>query len=574
MSAGSGPVEVLELVDYTIGDLDLVGADGPVLPVRFDGALVLVGPVFGGDGGGVCVRCAEDARLAALGGSVPRGDRRMRLGGLASPALRPLLALLVDRVLAAPDAHRDRVLALRTDLATTGEHRVRPRPGGCPTCGPLPEDSPGTATVVRAPVPVAPGTLRGPNPLTAGDALHRELFDLRHGPVGGMHRIGDLAVAAVSAELVGGQAGFGRTADYAEAERVALYEAVERHAGLRPRRVTTVLEASYAELAESAGHALDPTRLGLPDHASPHVVPYRPDTRTRWVHGWSYTRGRPVAVPEHVAYWGPAEGPRFVDETSNGCGTGNSLTEAVLHGLFEVAERDAFLVAWYGRSPLPRLRVRDEVTAHVADRLEQLGYDLELYDATNDLGVPSVLSLARCTRPRPRLPRAFFAAGAGLDPDAAMRSAAAEVVMDVEAGAKRCRTEPGDFDPDRLRRLLADPRLVRTMDDHVNVNGLPEAADRYDFLVPGPEVDPVAPDVPRDDLDALLEHYVRRWAALDLEVIAVDQSDPVVRDRLGLHSAKVIVPGAVPMTFGELNRRTHGLPRLRLAGPPLPHPFP
>ncbi|WP_051772673.1 TOMM precursor leader peptide-binding protein [Saccharothrix sp. NRRL B-16314] len=553
-------VRVVELADYAIGDLDGIGADGPVLPVRFDGALVLIGPVSDG----VCVSCAEDARLATLGSSVPRGDRRMRLGGLASPALRPLVTALVDRVLADPEAHRDKVLALRTDLATVGEHRVRPRSGGCPTCGPLPGDSP--ATVVREPVPVVPGTLRGPNPLTEGDALHRELFDLRHGPVGGMHRIGDLTVAAVSAELGGGQAGFGRTADYAEAERVALYEAVERHAGMRPRRVTTVVEASYAELGD---RALDPTRLGLPDHESPHVVPYDPGVTTRWVHGWSYTRGRPVLVPEHVAYWGYGE-RRFVDETSNGCGTGNSLTEAVLYGLFEVAERDAFLKAWYERTPLRSLRVRDDVTAHIADRLDQLGYRLELYDATNDLGVPSVLSLARS----PRQPHAFFAAGAGLDPDAAMRSAAAEVVMDVEAGAKRYRVEPGDYDVDRLRRLVDDPRLIRSMEDHVNVNGLAEAVERYDFLVPGPEVDLPVPDVPRDDLDALLEHYVRKWAGLGLEVIAVDQSDPVVRDRLGLHSAKVIVPGTVPMTFGELNRRTHGLPRLRPAGPPLPHPFP
>ncbi|WP_447001855.1 TOMM precursor leader peptide-binding protein [Saccharothrix isguenensis] len=554
-------VRVVELADYTIGDLHGIGAGGPVLPVRFDGALVLIGPVSDG----VCVSCAEDARLATLGSSVPRGDRRMRLGGLASPSLRPLIAVLVERVSADPDAYRDKVVALRTDLATVGEHRVRPRSGGCPTCGPLPADSP--EAVVRESVPVVPGTVRGPNPLTEGDALHRELFDLRHGPVAGMHRIGDLTVAAVTAELGGGHAGFGRTADYAEAERVALYEAVERHAGMRPRRVTTVVEASYAELGD---RALDPTRLGLPDHESPHVVPYHPDVRTRWVHGWSYTHGRPVLVPEHVAYWGRGEGARFVDETSNGCGTGNSLTEAVLYGLFEVAERDAFLTAWYERTPLRSLRVRDGVTAHVADRLEQLGYRLELYDATNDLGVPSVLSLARSSR----RPRAFFAAGAGLDPDAAMRSAAAEVVMDVEAGAKRYRVEPGDYDAERLRLLLRDPRLIRGMDDHVNVNGLTEAVERYDFLVPGPTVDLSVPDVPRDDLDALLEHYVGKWAASGLEVIAVDQSDPVVRDRLGLHSAKVIVPGTVPMTFGELNRRTRGIPRLRLAGPPLPHPFP
>ncbi|NUT95120.1 MAG: TOMM precursor leader peptide-binding protein [Saccharothrix sp.] len=566
---------VLELPRYTIGDLDRISADGadaPVLPIRHDGGLVLLGPVFGG-GGGVCLRCAEDARLAMLGRAVPRRDEDMRLGGLCSPALKPLLDVLVERVLADPDAYRDVVLAVRTDLATVAEHRVRPRSGGCPVCGPLPEDSAAAATVVRTPVPVVPGTLRGANPLTDGDALRKALFDLRHGPVGGLFRIGDLPLAAVTAELVPenetGQAGFGRTGDYTGAERVALFEAVERHAGMRPRRVTTVLEASYAELGEAA---LDPTRLGLPDNEAPHTVEYHPDVRTRWVHGWSYTHAKPIAVPEHVVYWalGRAAGPRFVDETSNGCGTGNSPTEAVLYGMFEVAERDAFLTAWYERRRLPHLVVRDGFVLHLVDRMAQLGYDLEFYDATNDLGVPSVLSLARYTGREEPAPRAFFAAGASLDPDAAMRSAAAEVVVDVESAAKQHR----GHDRDRLRAMLAAPELVRTMEDHVAVNGLPEAADRYDFLVPGTPVDPVVPDVPRNDLDALLEHYVRKWAALDLEVIAVDQTDPVWRARLGLHSAKVIVPGTVPMTFGERNRRTHGIPRLRPAGPPLPHPFP
>ncbi|QQQ73382.1 TOMM precursor leader peptide-binding protein [Saccharothrix sp. 6-C] len=574
-------MKVLELTGYALGDLARISAaptGSPVLPIRHDGGLVLVGPVFGGDGAGVCLSCAEDARLAAQSTATPRRDERMRLGGLGSPVLRPLLAALTERVRADPDAHRDTVLAVRTDLATVTEHRVRTRPDGCAVCGPLPEDSPELAVVVREPVPVEPGTVRGPNPRTSGEAVRAALVDARHGLVTGVLRIGDLPLAAAAAQLVpegqGRQAGFGRTGDFAEAERVALFESVERHAGMRPRRVRTVLEASFAELGPS--RALDPVRLGLPDHPSPHITPYSAEARTKWVHGWSYTHGRPVAVPEHAVYWGLGRGTgaRFLDETSNGCGTGNSLTEAVLHGLFEVAERDAFLMAWYARRPLPELEVRDDFVAHLADRVAQLGYALEFYDATTELDVPSVLSLARHTGPGPLSPRAFFAAGAGLDPAGAVRAAAAEVVMDVESAARRFRTDPEEYDRDRLLRMLREPGLIRTMEDHVTVNGLPEAADRYDFLRPGDPVAATVPDVPRDDLDALLEHYVRKLAALELEVIAVDQTDPVVRDRLGLHSAKVIVPGTLPMTFGELNRRTHGIGRLRADGPLLPHPFP
>ncbi|XVS61036.1 TOMM precursor leader peptide-binding protein [Actinosynnema sp. CA-299493] len=567
-------MNVVSLTAYTIGDVRRVGADGTaVLPIRYDGTVTLLGPVVGG-GPGVCLGCAEDIRLAAQSATVPRRDEGMRLGGVPSPVHGPLVDALTDLVLADPDAYRDRVLAVRTDVGAVTEHLVRPRPGGCPVCGPLPEDTAATAVVARGPAPVSPGALRGANPLTGGDAVRAAVVDRRHGPVDQVTRVGDLPLPAVSARIVsddGRQTGLGRTATFGESERVALFEAVERLAGMRPRRTSTVLEASFADLGPA--RAVDPTRLGLPDFPSPRCTPYTPEVRTRWVHGWSYSRGATVAVPEHVVYWGGTPGPRFVNETSNGCGTGNSLTEAVLYGLFEVAERDAFLMAWYQRTPLREVVVRDELALHLSDRLDQLDYRLECYDATNDLAVPAVLALARYVGDGPA-PRAFFAAGAGVDPDVAVRSAVVEVAVDVESAARRARAEPEEHDRERLLRLLREPELIRTMEDHVAVNGLPEAADRHDFLRPGDPVAPPAPDVPRHDLDALLEHYVTAWAALDLEVIAVDLTDPVVRDRLGLHTAKVVVPGTLPMTFGERDRRTHGIPRLRATGPLLPHPFP
>lgn len=527
-----------------------------MIPVRHDGGLVLIGPAPGG----VCVPCAEEARLAVFGPDVPR---QARVDGLSTPAMTPLVDALIARVRADPERYRRRVLAVRTDLAVVSEHRVRPRPEGCPVCGPLPVDSLETAEIGREPVPVEPGELRGANPKSL--RLKEELEDLRHGPVVGVYTIGHLPLAVSSAELVSEhairEAGYGRTLDFADAERVALYESVERINAMKPRRTTTVLEASFAELGPE--RALDPERLGRyePEHVA-HLgfplPPYTPDLRTRWVHGWSYTRERAIAVPEHIAYF--STGPRFVAETSNGCGLGNSLTEAVLHGLFEVAERDAFLMAWYAKTPLRRIRVpEDAVLPHLTDRLESLGYELQFFDATNDLGIPAVLSLARYRGDDPDVPQAYFAAGAHPDPRRALLGAAAEVAVDVESTVDK---EPGD--PARLRRMLNEPWLIRTMDDHVAVNGLPEAASRYAFLtdsdLPGIDADDLAPAPPAfDDLRDLLDFYVSSW---DLEVIAVDQSDPVTAERLGLYSAKVLVPGTLPMTFGHLHRRTRGLPRL------------
>ncbi|TCO56580.1 YcaO-like family protein [Actinocrispum wychmicini] len=570
---------------YTL--VDLATVDGPAVPVRHDGALVLLGPAVGG----VCVSCAEHTRLATLGPGVPRGNSHMRLGGLPTPAMRPLLDKLIAEITASPSSYRETVVAVRTDLGTVTHHRVRPRPGGCSTCNPLPEDFAADAPSA----PVSPGSLRGDNPLAAG--LREELLDIRHGPVAGVFRTGHLPLAVVSAELVGDhvprEAGYGRTMDFADAERVALFESVERHNGMRPQRTGTFIEASFTELGPD--RAVDPAGLGRYDpehidHPGFGLTPYRPHTRLRWVQGWSFTRQQPVAVPKNVAYWGAGGGPQVIAETSNGCGLGNSLAEAVLHGLFEVAERDAFLMAWYARTPLNRLRVPEGDLPHLVDRLAAIGYELMFFDATNDLGIPAVISVARYQGTSPDAPRIFYAAGAHPDPARAMRSAAAEVVVDVESMVDRVAADPVTYSRDRLLRLLESPELIRTMAEHVMVNALPEAADRHEFLFGQPTV--ALPEVDAHeftDLRDLLDDYVARFCRLKLEIVAVDQSDPVTAARLGLYSAKVIVPGTLPMTFGHLHRRTRGLPRLlevpqklgrirtQLAYESLalqPHPFP
>ncbi|WP_439656861.1 YcaO-like family protein [Lentzea sp. HUAS TT2] len=501
-------------------------------PTRADGALTLMGPTAD-----ICVRCAENARLA----EAPR--QHLNLQGLTAPAFQPLVAALQDQ-------QHDTVIAIRTDLGLVATHQIAA--GTC--CEPEPKLAEHTAT--------PNGELRTPNDKTTVDRL-KALVDFRHGPIRALFRTGNLPLATVTAELDSHTAGYGRTTSFEEAERIAIFEAVERRNGMRPQTPST-LEASFAELGPH--QAIDPKTLGLNDFGNT----YHPDLKIRWVPGWSYTRKNQIQVPEQIAYWA-APGQRFVHETSNGCGLGNSLTEAVLHGLFEVAERDAFLMAWYAQTPLQRIKLpKDPLLHHLTDRLEELGYELLFLNATNDLGIPAVLTLARTTRPG--LPQAFFAAGASPDPTKAMRSAAVEVAVDVEAFADRVRENPEQYRRERLLTLLHDPTQVRSMDDHVAVNTLPEARDRYSSLVSDEPPRPLPDQRTHTDLHDLLDHYTETLKTQGLELIAVDQSDPHSTNTLGLHSAKVIVPGTLPMTFGHLHRRT-GLPRLNLqAGHP--HPFP
>ncbi|KOU22469.1 hypothetical protein ADK51_20320 [Streptomyces sp. WM6368] len=612
LAATSGRAAVL-LTHWTLGLAEelsrhALGRPLTLVPVRHDGPLAVIGPVLR-PGGAACLVCTEYQRLATAGGRVPWQSPKLTLAGVPSPALTPAALALVQELLEPPHSEEDDsavVHIVHQGRATWSTHRVRPV-GGCAVCHPLPPDTPALLHPLPSrPCPLPdPALLRAPNPRTTGAALREALHDERFGPVRLLHRFEDSAFSLTSAIVTDGRSvddgGHGRARTYPDSERIALFEAVERHAGMRPTGRRTALRASFAELGPE--RALDPERLGLPDpahhgHPGSPTVPYTPDLPLHWVHGWSLTHRRPTAVPEHVAYWdvpGP-DRPRVVYESSNGCGLGNSPEEAALYGLFEVAERDAFLMAWYAATPMRRIHLPADDTDSLllADRAAAAGYRLLLLDATNDFAVPAVLAVCRYEGGHRQAPRMFLAASAHHDPRAAVRSAVAEVVTNVLEAPHRSFAQGGPRDAERLRPMLEHPELVLTLDDHVGLGTLPEAAPRLEFLfadtpaVPVAEAWPGAPE-PVPDLSDLLTGTVERLARAGLEVITVDQSEPGLRDRFGLHCVKAVVPGALPMTFGHVNRRTLGLTRLldvphrlgrtprpaRLEELPLhPHPFP
>ncbi len=580
---------------------------GTMLPVRLDGGTALVGPILH-RGVPACLACVEIERLATIGGKTPYHEVGLRVGGLVLPAALPIIGAAIRAALADPSTSSGLLWVVRHD-GTCSTHPVRSRRSGCRLCAPLPIDAPQAAVFAPAGRPLPdPFRLRQPNPATTLAGLRAALLDGRLGPISRLYRRERLGLPIAVAELGGASvssAGYGRAVTFDDAERIALFEAVERMAGRAPRGRRTALWASFQELGPD--RAVDPASLGLPepryhDHPAFHYQPYAPDVPTNWVYGWSLRHETARAVPEHVAYWGPPARRRrrtvaFFPESSNGCGLGNSLEEAVLYGLFEVAERDAFLMAWYAGTPLRSVAVpaEDALLEHLVDGLDLLGYELRLFDATNDLTVPAVLALALHRDPGSPAPQAFFSAGAHLDPREAIRSAVVEVVVNVFETVEVSQVNPARLDRDRLLPMLGDPELVVTLDDHMALHCLPEARSRYDFLSTerNEALDwrDVWPDQPRPvtDLGALVTRLAGVVTRACSDLIVVDQTDLVLRDRLGLHAAKVIVPGALPMTFGHVNRRTRGLPRLldvpaRLGRLPArlrydelpwhPHPFP
>lgn len=426
--------------------------------------------------------------------------------------------------------------------------------------------------------------------------LRDHLLDWRYGLMNHTFKTNNtpLALSGVEFQIPGRKAresGWGRSEDFESAEQVAFLEALERYGSQRPRGKRTTVRGSFKDLQP---HAFDPRKLGqvtsgYESHPDYRYTPFQEDTVTDWVWGHSFSEGQPVLVPEHLAYYSHNQIPRaerFFYDSSNGCALGASREEATLYGLLEVIERDAFLIAWHTRAPVPEIdldSIDQPMVQHLRNRLESVGFDLHCFDITTDNGVPAVWALL--VNQKDEYPKTLSAAGAHFDPNKALLGGLIEVAVNAFVHERHAA-----HTDEALLAMLEDPTLVKTLDDHVAVNAHPAAFERHAFLLQADRKKATLQDLypdwqerwVRDDLTDVLKTLLQKLQDLGQEVISIDQTPPQSQ-KLGFSHAKVIVTGMLPMVFGHLNQRIDGFPRLLQV--PLqkgytpsfhrdPHPFP
>jgi len=375
---------------------------------------------------------------------------------------------------------------------------------------------------------------------------------------------------------------------YGRALMIGLCEAFERHASHGPRTNQRVV---FARLGDLQDHALDPRECGLYDstfhEANPSVERFSEDLRVRWIDGYSLTEARPILVPTQLVYYGvELKGEeRFVFSNSNGCATGSSLEEAIFFAILEVIERDSFMMHWLACLSPVRIdldSIKNPDLHILRARLRQAGYQLSVLDARLDISVPALIAVAQ------RLDDDYgaFAIGAcsHFEPETAIVSSVSDAAARIVGFTERTRRAAT-----RLGRLLADPTSVRVISDHAALYGLPEAARQAAFLTAGHVEEysrlfdgwnrerPRSMDL-RDDIEWLMAMLVRVGLR---RVIVVDLTSPEGL-RAGLHTVKVLIPGALPIDFGYGKLRVAGLPRFSVLaakyGKPgalsrTPHPF-
>lgn len=348
----------------------------------------------------------------------------------------------------------------------------------------------------------------------------------RVGGIGGLDRIGLPVVTAyrpASRNLAVSQ---GKGVTEAAARASAVMEAVELwHA---ERHSLLLRTASTRHLQESGVAHLDPASL-----VRCPCSEYAPERPLRWTPGVRLSTGTPVEVPYEAVHcdWRlpTAAGEHSVQNGSNGLASGNTLPEAVVHGLCEVVERDA--VVAFDRLPpeesaarrVDLATVEDPVCRDLVERFDACGVELVVWDMTSDVGVPTYSCVAVETKapwyqPLPQTQ----GSGTHPVPHVALSRAVTET---AQARAAVIGGSRDDIFDERYATYFDEAHRMRVATETATPALRPFA------LEPG-----ARHASPREDLDWLLD---RLDAAGHDDVIVVD----LTHSRWRVPVVKVVVPG-------------------------------
>jgi ribosomal protein S12 methylthiotransferase accessory factor len=347
--------------------------------------------------------------------------------------------------------------------------------------------------------------------------------------------------ADMSADGAVRRVGSGSGSSRESALAAALGEAVERYSASCPPARDDLVVGSAAQLGREA---VAPARFALfsREQYEDDRFPYRPftdATRVVWTRGRALPGGEPALLPAQLVYLSDAYGAepvRIATSTSNGLACHATPEEAVLSGLLEVVERDAFMIVWSNRLSLPRLSWDgdEELRAFETRYLAPTGLRHAAVDLSCFWDVPTALGVVRSEEP------ATAALGVGACAAPTIREAVRKALDEA------CRVQAWASDllaRDPEREFAPDGSDVRDFDDHVHYyadRSRARAADFLDGCAETRDVGEVEP-LAGESVAELISAITRRLAARGSSSYAVDVTAPDIR-AAGLTVARVVAP--------------------------------
>lgn len=290
-----------------------------------------------------------------------------------------------------------------------------------------------------------------------------------------------------------------------------------------------------------------------------HQRPWNEDDIFFWEKATRLSTGETARVPAQLVYWNyilsedPPE-PRLQESNTNGAGGMFTAEEATLNALYELIQRDAFLVHWLLAISPPKVdpdSVPDDAFQRILKESRRYGFKMHCLNTTLDTGIPSFnVVLIDESKKGPS-----FAIGGGCeaDPAKAIAHAAKEAWgiyywMRWDGALEKNFRLPDNYRP------FADPMVDQK--NRARLWSKPEMIKHGEFFFSGPakKLREYAFTYPINfaTKGGELKEAVSRVEALGpgYETYAVLVRHPILT-KLGYHVARVIVPKLVPLYLHE-----------------------
>lgn len=480
------------------------------------------------------VACSPDPTSAFARLQAPE-DKAITVNTAAEGLLGHLLAQEAVNVVSGLAAASTGAIVTIDTITMTSQRDVVLRVPTCPVCGASPSAAPGARRLLPDLVNPRTGLILGlrdyppppgaPLPPYLSQAVLSN-FDFRKAPA-----------AERSA------AGKGWTRE--QAEGGAIGEALERYCA-------STYDASALSFQAASGDSsyLEPSAFVLyqdRQYAAPEF-PFRRYTPGQPLH-WSRALrldGTPVYVPAsqtYLSFPAFARGENFSLLTTTGLSTGETLDAAILGGLYECIERDAFVLHWMNRLAAVEVALESPPKCeYVRAVFRQSGIDVRVFLLTTDIAVP--VAMAITVDRSGRRPAAAVGLGCHLSGSIAVERAVLEV---CQVYASECgRAVQGE---------LSDPargyEQVRTMEDHGGFFSIRERLNEFDHLLRGgARVDGSA--LPESASGEVSVDLARVAAMVETAGASVAFIDLTTRDLAGfpVRVVRTFAPGLQPIHFG------------------------
>lgn len=309
------------------------------------------------------------------------------------------------------------------------------------------------------------------------------------------------------------------------------------------------IQASYSELIKMGKKAIHPNEYALyhPKQyeflkGRTYIEPFTEDLNLYWFPMLDLTTGEECWSPGGMIYLPWTIEKTWINvNTSTGLAAHTNYHKAMLTALYEVIERDSFVITWSQKITPPKIRISDEIQQHINENFPN-NYEWHFFDITYDINVPSVFGIC--------FGEAEFGkfVAVGTSTRATFGQALQKVVKEIGQGVTYFRYLLGEkknwVPSDNYNELLG-------FEDHsIFYVKRPDMWHVFDHLRNAPEtreIDLYEPN-PRKDVDEV-RHIIQLLKDVGCNVLFKDITTPDI-NQLGFFSVKVLVPQLIPLSGG------------------------